>query len=464
MVLTQSNGRRDCPALTARSASGGIPIRLGRAGWRPRLSHRILSHYLALAWPRRILDNTRGILETGRRLHWMYQQAADTRRRDGDLSGPENRDEADLLWYDVERYKWIWFLPLGDIPDHAFSSLTPQLKDYMRIQDQETWGFDEIHPDVEVPTCSLTGWYDRIIGAIEQYEGMEANGPEHLRGQHQLIVGPWGHGMGALKRQQGVMDFGPEAETLYEELLLEWCDLTLKRLQPAPKPPVRVFIMGENRWHYEQEWPPERAVYTEYFLHSAGNANTLSGDGVLSVVTPEDEVADSYAYDPRDPVMSLMSKDVQMEPRWQTPNDHRQDVLVYQTPPLDKDIQVTGPVRLILWAGCDAPDTDFTAKLIDVDPEGRAVNVTYGILRCRFRNGFDTPASALQPGESYELNIALNPTGILFREGHRIRLDVSSSDFPNFDRNHNTGRDFWSDVELRPPSRPFSTIKHARRG
>jgi putative CocE/NonD family hydrolase len=398
----------------------------------------------------RILDNTRGILETGRRLHWMYQQAADTRRRDGDLSGPENRDEADLLWYDVERYKWIWFLPLGDIPDHAFSSLTPQLKDYMRIQDQETWGFDEIHPDVEVPTCSLTGWYDRIIGAIEQYEGMEANGPEHLRGQHQLIVGPWGHGMGALKRQQGVMDFGPEAETLYEELLLEWCDLTLKRLQPAPKPPVRVFIMGENRWHYEQEWPPERAVYTEYFLHSAGTANTLSGDGVLSVVPPEDEVADSYAYDPRDPVMSLMSKDVQMEPRWQTPNDHRQDVLVYQTPPLDKDIQVTGPVRLILWAGCDAPDTDFTAKLIDVDPEGRAVNVTYGILRCRFRNGFDTPASALQPGESYELNIALNPTGILFREGHRIRLDVSSSDFPNFDRNHNTGRDFWSDVELLP--------------
>ena len=246
------------------------------------------------------------------------------------------------------------------------------------------------------------------------------------------------------------MDFGPEAEMLYEELLLEWCDLTLKKLQPAPKPPVRVFIMGENRWHYEQEWPPKRAVYTEYFLHSAGTANTVSGDGVLSVVTPEDEVADSYAYDPRDPVMSLMSKDVQMEPRWQAPNDHRQDVLVYQTPPLEKDIQVTGPVRLILWAGCDAPDTDFTAKLIDVDPEGRAVNVTYGILRCRFRNGFDTPAPALQPGESYELNIALNPTGILFREGHRIRLDVSSSDFPNFDRNHNTGRDFWSDVELLP--------------
>ena len=398
----------------------------------------------------RILDNTRGILETGRRLHWMYQQAADARRRGGDPSGPANRDEADALWYDVERYKWIWYLPLGDLPDHAFSSLTPQLKAYMRIQDKETWGFDEVHPDVDVPTCSLTGWYDRIIGAIEQYEGMEANGPAHLKGQHRLIVGPWGHGMGALKRQQGVIDFGPEADAHYEEFLLEWCDLTLKGLEPESKPPVRIFIMGENRWHYEQEWPPKRAVYTDFFLHSTGAANTTSGDGLLSNVAPEDEVADNYIYDPRDPVMSLMSKDVQMEPRWQAPNDHRQDVLVYQTQPLKTEIQVTGPVRLVLWAGSDAPDTDFTAKLIDVDPEGRAVNVTYGIVRCRHRNGFEISASALRPGENYELNIALNPTGMLFREGHRIRLDVSSSDFPNFDRNHNTGRNFWEDAELRP--------------
>jgi putative CocE/NonD family hydrolase len=397
----------------------------------------------------RILDNTRGILETGRRLHWMYQQAADARLRGGDLSGPANRDEADALWYDVERFKWIWFLPLGEIPDHAFASLTPQLKDYMRIQDRETWGFDEIHPDVEVPTCSVTGWYDRIIGAIEQYEGMEAHGPEHLRGKHRLIVGPWGHGMGALKRNQGVLDFGPEAEALYEDLLLEWCDLTLKGLEPTAKAPVRVFIMGENRWHDEQEWPPKRAVLTDYFLHSDGLANTCSGDGNLSLDAPEAEPADKYTYDPRDPVMSLMSKDVQMEPHWQSPNNNRQDILVYQTPALEQALQITGPVRLVLWVGSDAPDTDFTAKLIDVHPDGSAVNVTYGVIRCRYRDGYESSAPPLCPDEAYELTIALNPTGMLFQKGHRIRLDVSSSDFPNFDRNHNTGANFWADAELR---------------
>ena len=255
--------------------------------------------------------------------------------------------------------------------------------------------------------------------------------------------------MGALKRNQGVLDFGPEAEALYEDLLLEWCDLTLKGLEPTAKAPVRVFIMGENRWHDEQEWPPKRAVLTDYFLHSDGLANTCSGDGNLSLDAPEAEPADKYTYDPRDPVMSLMSKDVQMEPHWQSPNNNRQDILVYQTPALEQALQITGPVRLVLWVGSDAPDTDFTAKLIDVHPDGSAVNVTYGVIRCRYRDGYESSAPPLCPDEAYELTIALNPTGMLFQKGHRIRLDVSSSDFPNFDRNHNTGANFWADAELR---------------
>ena len=206
--------------------------------------------------------------------------------------------------------------------------------------------------------------------------------------------------------------------------------------------------MGENRWRYEDEWPPARTQYTEFFLHSDGSANTVRGDGVLSISEPADESPDTYDYDPRDPVMSLMGIDAQAAPRDQSPLDGRADILVYQTPPLQEDIEVTGPVVLKLWAASSAPDTDFAAKLIDVHPNGLAVNLTYGIMRARYRDGYDNP-NLIEPGKPYEYTIRLNPTGILFRRGHRIRLDVSSSDFPNFDRNHNTGADFWSDTELR---------------
>jgi putative CocE/NonD family hydrolase len=187
--------------------------------------------------------------------------------------------------------------------------------------------------------------------------------------------------------------------------------------------------------------------------------NTVRSDGQLTRVAPGDDPPDHYTYDPRDPVMSLMGRDIQMEPRLQAPNDDRQDILVYQTPPLENPLRVIGRVSVRLWVASDAPDTDFTAKLIDVRPDGSAVNITYGILRCRYREGYATEADPLRPGQVYEIEIALNPTAIVFGAGHRIRLDISSSDFPNFDRNHNTGRDFWSDTELRPARQ---TVFHDR--
>jgi len=395
-----------------------------------------------------ILNHTRGIFETGRRLHWMYQQAADQKRRAG---FPEiTAAEAHSRWYDVERFKWVWFLPLDEIPETAFGSLTPQLREYMRQQAVETWGFDEVHPDISVPTCSLTGWYDRILGAIEHYEGMEANGPEAVKGTHRMIVGPWGHGMTALCRNQGPLDFGPEADTLYADHLLDWCDQQLKGKAPKNTAPVRVFVMGQNQWQNEQEWPLARTQYTDFFLHSDGNANSARGQGRLSADTPGDLAPDGYVYDPRDPVMSMMGRNIQMEPRFQAPLDDRDDILVYRTAPLEQDLRVIGPVRVELWVSSDAPDTDFTAKLVDEDESGQAVNITYGILRCEYRDGYDVKAPHMTPENIYKIEITLNPTGNLFRAGHRIRLDISSSDFPNVDRNHNTGRDFWSDAELRP--------------
>ena len=394
----------------------------------------------------KILNNTRGIFETGRRLHWMYQQAAGDRHRKG---APKlSKSEIDSRWYDVERYKWIWFLPLGDIPDSAFGDLTIQLKNYMQIQNFESWGFDEIHSEVSIPTCTVTGWYDRIIGAIEHYVGMEQNGPKELKGRHKLIIGPWGHGSEKLISKLGPLDFGDLAEAKYENLLLEWCDIVLKGKLDPNSAPVRLFIMGDNIWQDENEWPLARTQYTKFFLHSQGNANSVFGDGNLTQIKPESEPSDNYIYDPRDPVMSLMGRDMQMEPRYQAPLDERMDILVFQTAPLSDDLLIIGPIVLKLWISTNAPDTDFTAKLVNVYPDGSAVNLTYGIIRCEYRNGYSSKAPLLEEGKVYPLEIELNPTAIRFKKGHRIRLDVSSSDFPNFDRNHNTGHDFWSDVEL----------------
>jgi len=394
-----------------------------------------------------ILNNTRGIFETGRRLHWMYQQAADLRQRAG--GQPLTKAEIDRRWYEVERFKWIWFLPFDAIPDQTFSSLTSQLKQYLRAQTVETWGFDSVHPQVNVPTCTVTGWYDRIIGAIEHFEGMNSDGPAHLRGLHRLIVGPWGHGMDHLDRHFGPLDFGADAQMQYEQLLLDWCEHLFGPADALSQPPVRLFMMGDNRWISADTWPPAAARRVSLFLSSHQGANTVFGDGQLVPELRTTGGSDSYRYDPADPVMSLMAQNMQMQPCDQSPLDDRSDILVYQTAPLTESWSVVGPVTVQLYVSSDAPDTDFTAKLVNVDPNGRAVNVTYGILRCAYREGFATTARPMEPGMVYPIEIILNPTAIRFGIGHRIRLDISSSDFPNFDRNHNTGRDFWSDPELR---------------
>jgi hypothetical protein len=391
-----------------------------------------------------------GIFETGRRLQWSYRMAVDARHRVGEAMGPKTEAQAEAEWAQDHRYKWIWFLPLIDLPDELFHDVAPLLKKYMKEQEKETWRFDTTHHQVNVPTATITGWYDRLVGTIKNFSGMVENGPEHLRSQHRLVIGPWGHNVANMGRHQGPLDFGDELESTFVDELLRWYDYYLKGIDTsiADEPPIKMFIMGDNTWRFENEWPLARTQFTEFFIHSGGSANSVSGDGSLSTTGPSDEPPDKYDYDPRDPVMSLMAVDSQAAPRDQSFNDHRRDVLVYQTPPLSEDIEVTGPVVLKIWAASSAPDTDFAAKLIDVHPDGLAVNLTYGIMRARYRDGYDNPR-LIEPGRPYEYTINLNPTGIVFKKGHRIRLDIASSDFPNFDRNHNTGNDWWSDTELR---------------
>jgi putative CocE/NonD family hydrolase len=278
---------------------------------------------------------------------------------------------------------------------------------------------------------------------------MRKNGESKLARRNQkLLIGPWGH-TADFVRHVGVVDFGVEAEVDFIDLLVRWFDYWLKGIDNGvmDEPPIKLFVMGENEWRFEDDWPLERTVYTDYYFHSSGEANSPLGDGSLRRTPPGDEPPDRYVYDPKDPVMSLCNPDYQDAPYDQRPLDRRRDVLVYATEPLQDDIEVTGPVVVKLWAASTALDTDFTAKLVDVHPDGFAVPVCHGILRTSYRDGFDNP-QLITPGEVYEYTIPLRETGNLFKKGHRIRVDIASSDFPFFDRNHNTGRPFYEDSEL----------------
>jgi uncharacterized protein len=397
-----------------------------------------------------LLDMTYGIFETGRRLRWCYSMAASYRRKAGLTVGPQDRDEANYVWNHMERDKWLWFLPFDDLPaDEIFFGLVDQFRDFLRHQNVDTWRFCEKHTQIDTPALSITGWYDRLIGTKDQFSGMRQNGHSpYGRTNQKLIIGPWGHTTN-FTNQVGVMDFGPAAALDYYDILSRWFDYWLKGIDTGAMsdPPVRRFLMGENRWYDDEQWPPAAVVYTDYYFHSDGAANTPAGDGRLGLNPPQDESADHYTYDPRDPVMTLCTPDVQDTACDQRPLDHRQDVLVYQTEPLVAAVEVTGDIVVKLFAASSAVDTDFTAKLVDVHPDGLAVGLCYGIVRTQYRESYQNP-SLLVPDQVVEYTISLRATSNLVKVGHRIRVDISSSNFPFFDRNHNTGLPFYTDTTL----------------
>ena len=408
-----------------------------------------------------MLDITFGVWETGRRLEWTYMMAADVRRREGREDGPLTPEEATFRWNAVERSKYIWWLPLTEIPEHVFAGLTEQYQTFLRNTRQDFMRFDETHPKVEVPTMQITGWWDRLIGTIDNYEGLINNGDRALRDQHRLIIGPWGHDATNYTSNIGPIDYGTEANTTYPDLIVRWYDYALKGIDngTANEKPVQLFVLNRNEWIGADAWPLPETQYAPLYLHSYGNANTAQGDGYLSFDAPARGNADRFIFDPRDPVMSLMHQNSQSIPMDQAPNDHRQDVLVYETEPMTEDLDVIGPIRLNLWASTDAPETDFTAKLAIVHEDGLCVNLTYGIMRTTYREGYDQTAYN-EPNKPYEYEIKLNPVGCRFQKGQRIRLYISSSDFPNFDRNHNTGKPYWSDTELRTAHQTIHHTEH----
>lgn len=398
----------------------------------------------------RTLDCTSGIFETGIRLRWQHHMAVSSRLRRGETTFPQTVAEADHHWDRLLRGKWVWHLPLAEVPDELFGPDAIMQRRYWDEINREFWALEASYPQVAVPTLTLTGWWDRLSHCSFHLPGMVAKGPDATRSAHRLVIGPWIHDNEGRADWRGPRDYGPNARLDLVALLTRWYDHHLKGRDTgiAGEKPARLFLLNETDWRNFSAWPPADRVETPFFLGSDGGANTPSGDGTLSQETASGTTPDRFTYDPADPVLSLVEPDGQAAACDQRPLRDRQDILVYQTVPLADDIVLAGPVEVRLWVTTDAPDTDFVARLIEVGADGLAVNISHGILRCRYREGYDCEIP-MPSGEPVEIAIKLLPVGIRFRAGSRIRLDITSSDFPAFDRNHNTGRPFHTDTELR---------------
>jgi len=352
----------------------------------------------------------------------------------------------------------VYNLPLSNYPlfnfDAAFAPtagvLAPYFLDWLEHPNYDDYwkqiSIEEHFGEINVPVLSVAAWYDIFLGgSLRNYEGIKAHGGSDAarRGQH-LLVQVGGHaGPG---RHVGDLDFGPAAdENTGDEIVLKWYDFLFKGVQNefAGKP-VKIFVMGANEWRDEDDWPLARAQSTKYFLHAVKSASSLRGDGSLSTTAPRAETPDEYVYDPGNPAPTVGgplccdAEHLAPGPHDQRAVEAREDVLVYSTPAFTQDTEITGPVALELFAKSSAVDTDFTAKLVDVAPDGYAQNLTEGIVRARYRDSQEK-ASFLNAGQIYKLTIDLWATSNVFRKGHRLRLEVSSSNFPRFDRNLNNG-------------------------
>ena len=376
---------------------------------------------------------------------------------------PEER-RANLI-HDVDNMtEGFSYLPTKDFPG-LDSGLAKYYYDWLAHPDfDEYWkrlSIEEHHSEINVPALHFGGWYDIFLGGtIRNYLGMKKSGAnETARNRQRLIIGPWVHGArGTTMAGQHYFGIMADAAAIdVDGVHLRWFDHWLNDANngSVDDAPVRIFVMGDDAWRDEQEWPLARAVETKYYLHSSGKANSKHGDGSLSTVSPQSEAPDVYLYNPDNPVPTAGGA-LCCNPYFaangaydQNAVEERQDVLVYSTPPLEKDTEVTGPVTVTLWASTSTTDTDFTAKLVDVCEDGCARNLTDGIIRARYRDSMSNP-TLLEPNRAYRYEIDLWATSNVFKAGHRIRLEVSSSNFPRFDRNTNTGNIIAEDTELRP--------------
>jgi uncharacterized protein len=359
---------------------------------------------------------------------WSSGLAVDTLRRKA--SGLED-PKAWVRQLPVDSYRMLELPPV--------SALAPYFRDWAAHERDDgywrPWKISDHYGEMSVKGLYSGGWHDIFLkGTIQNYVGMRRASP--ARADQRLLLGPWAHANTSSEGKVGDVTFGKSAVLDSDATILRWYDYALKgvRNEYATGAPVRIFIMGENAWRDEREFPLARTHYTNYYLRK----------GALSTDAPGAEEPERYEYDPANPVPTIGGRlccgndQFPPGPADQRPNEGRHDVLIFSTPPLSQDVEATGWVKATIYASSSAVDTDFTALLADVEPSGYARFLTDGIVRARYRNSTQR-AEPIEPGKIYAYSIDLWATSNLFKAGHRIRLYVSSSNFPRFDRNLNTG-------------------------
>lgn len=398
-----------------------------------------------------------GALELGLLATWQLANSFDTVWRRTDLEQIEKFFRIGAAVYELDHLAGEGFfeLPLLEFPPLARVELAAELDPLLHHPNDaaflQTISVD--HARIQIPALCVGGWYDLFAqGTLQNFAALQNRGAR-------LVMGPWSHVN--TKNVVGEVDFGFASDMAFMNLQTDMTGLTIKFFDYhlkglanglADEAPMKIFVMGENYWREEDEYPLARTRYEKWFLRSRGGANTLHGDGALSHESPRDEPADAFVYDPAHPVLTnggafLVNEVFHPGAHDQRATEARRDVLVYTSDVLEKDLEVTGPVVVHLFASSDAPDTDLVARLVDVHPDGFAQNLTDGILRARYRNGL--PPEFLEPHRAYEFVIDLWATANVFRAGHRLRVDITSSNFPRWDRNPNTGAPIGMDTEMR---------------
>lgn len=356
----------------------------------------------------------------------------------------------------------IWTLPINKVMDRM--GATPSdMDDFVnRLPNDPKWKKVEFGAEGDrfaAPMLMINSWYDVSIGPnVEMYKYQRENAvTAQARNNMFMVVAPTTHcTQGVVESEQtiiGERDMG-DARFDYVGLVQDWFDHFLKGEANGvtDQPKVRAYMMGANEWRSYDTWPPNSAKPVAYYLQSGGRANSLQGDGELSLTAPQNEGSDAFTYDPRRPVPSLGGSICCFSEAFvggsfdQGDIEMRHDVLVYTTPELDRAVEITGPVQVTLYLSSDARDTDLSVKLLDVHPDGRAYNLDESIQRVRWREGQER-AVFMEAGEVYEVNVGPLVTSNAFEKGHRIRIEVSSSNFPRFERNLNTGGNNFDESE-----------------
>lgn len=396
-----------------------------------------------------------GAFELGFNAWWVLLLAWDTLSRLQLGESERQKLAAELSAAATDPWSVARHLPLREVP--VFQRLAPYWRTWLEHpRYDEYWQAVDVATrahQIKVPILHVTGWFDNFLrGHLDLNRQLREHPDPTVREHHHFIIGPWDHEAYLTVRSSaaGEKEFGPEAISgagLMTGLALQWFDRWLKGDERSALglPRVRYFTMGENRWREADAWPPAFRL-VRYYLRSNGGANSRFGDGMLSLEAPTtDEPPDSYLYDPADPVPSCGGRT--LHPVFgpggiqdQREVEERNDVLVYTSPHLLEPVTIAGPVTVTLYAATSAPDTDFTAKLVDVQPDGYCANVAEGIIRARYRQSLDR-AELVRPGEVTQYMIDLWDVAYTFRAGHRIRLEIASSNFPRFSRNLNCERD-----------------------